>query len=236
MRAESLDDIPEGELIAMMLSDSGWGTGRILNIHGFPDRPRWRTEVSLATLDGGRGDVDVLLSNPCHPESAVAIQAKRVKVGADALRTGMPNGLRNLRKLRQQANHVARLGFEQVYAYVMVVVDSRSLNAMDSPSYVGMQTSLRDLVHSEARRLDGLDDCVGLIVVYVTQSMDYPPLSSGFGGVRLIRKARSTEQPALLTVWVDQQFGAAQAALAPEGKQIAPQAVCASPRFGAWNK
>lgn len=209
MPAESLAEIPEGKLVAMMLTDPGWGLGRILNIHGFPDCPRWRTEVPLLDVDGGKGDVDVLLASIGSPEAAVAIQAKRIKVGADALRTEMPNGLRNLSKLRQQANHVARLGFGQVYAYVFIVVDSRSVNVNDSVSYVGMQPPLRNAIQAEVERLDWLDDRVGLVVVDATQSRDHPPLTSGFGGVNLIRKAMVAKQSQSLTRWVAVQLGRA---------------------------
>ena len=206
MPAESLADVPEGKLVAMMLTDPGWGLGRILNIHGFPERPRWRTEVPLLDVEGGKGDVDVLLASHNRPESAVAIQAKRIKVGANALRTEMPNGLQNLHKLRQQANHVARLGLEQVYAYVFVVVDSRSVNVSDPVSYVGMQPPLRNAIQAEAERLDELDDRVGLVVVDATQSMDHPPLTSGFAGVSLIRKATAAKQRESLTRWVAEQL------------------------------
>jgi hypothetical protein len=47
----------------------------------------------------------------------------------DQLRNGTPTKLREFSKVAQQANLVARMGFWQVYAYVVVGVDAREQNA-----------------------------------------------------------------------------------------------------------
>jgi hypothetical protein len=56
---------------------------------------------------------------------------KRIKFGINQLRNGTPGKLEEFKKLAQQANLLARMGFWQVYAYVIVVVDAREPNARE---------------------------------------------------------------------------------------------------------
>jgi hypothetical protein len=157
-------------------------------LSGLPDKPR--------------GDVDILLVVPGRPDLATAIQVKRIKVGAAALRTRRPNKLHELKKGVRQANVLARIGFSQVYLYVFVVVDSREQNA-GRISYDGPSSELRSLIR-QVISPRGLDQRVGLIHFEFVQPMDDEPLGSGTYGADLVRLAESMAQPPEVTTWVAQ--------------------------------
>jgi hypothetical protein len=126
LREPSLVDIPESELVRRLLTDPHWQQ-RIVGIHGIPDDARPYPEVSLDGLDA-KGDIDILLVAPLHPQFATAIQVKRIKVKDTTFVSGTPNKLEALDELKRQANLLADLGFAQVFSFAMVVVDSRKHN------------------------------------------------------------------------------------------------------------
>ena len=159
-------------------------------------------------LDGApgnfKGDIDVLRCAPDYPEQAVAYQLKRIKFGMDQIRNGTPTKLREYSKVAQQANLLARMGFWQVYAYVVVVVDAREQNAGKN-TYAGLSSTLKSLVHS-AVSTQPLDERVGLAVLDFTQPMDYMPFTVGTHGLHLERPSKPTTKSDELTCWVREIF------------------------------
>lgn len=123
----SIADIPEDELVRMLLSDPTRRSD-MFEIYGVPSGASWKTCISLATVLGNfQGDVDVLFCDKAKPEEAVAFEVKRVKFGMRALRDGgKPNKLTKLSKALEQVNRLARVGFWKVFLYIIVVVDSGS--------------------------------------------------------------------------------------------------------------
>jgi hypothetical protein len=204
----SISDIEEGSLVEQLLADPSLRSN-LLAIQGIPPDPLYFQKVDLDGAPGGvLTDVDILLCAPGQPESAVAIEAKRVKVGANALRRRRPNKLRELKKGVQQANLLAQIGFSQVYFFVLVVVDSREKN-MRKISYDGADSELRSLIEQaiieQAISVGGLNARVGLVHYELVQPMDYPPLGMGAldaYGAHLIRSAQTVPQPAGLSRWV----------------------------------
>lgn len=196
----SIAVIPEALLIDRLIRDSHWRS-RILGIEGIHSNSTLFQSVLLSGLPGKcRGDVDILLVPPGRPDLATAIQVKRIKVGAAALRTRQPNKLRGLEEGVRQANLLARIGFSQVYLYVFVVVDSREQN-VGRISYDGLSRELRELLRQSISPI-GLDQRVGLMHYEFGQPMDDEPLGSGTYGADLVRLAESMVQPPEVTAWV----------------------------------
>src|SRR6266849_3303900 len=90
---------------------------------------------------------------------------------------------RSSRRSRRLTNRptATRVGFSQVYLYVIVVVDSRELNIGKGHSYDGLSNDHRGLVRN-ALSLAGLDARVGFLQAELAQTADDPPLwPSSFG-------------------------------------------------------
>jgi len=128
----SIADIHEADLVSALVADPYW-RATILNIYGIPDLPVVRERVSLATMPGqGDGDIDILTWEKAKPQHATAIEVKRIKIGTNAFVSGRPNKLQEYEKAVRQANRLSKIGFWQVYLFVLVVVDSRNHNAVRS--------------------------------------------------------------------------------------------------------
>ena len=140
---QSIADINEALLVEMLLASSPVQRDRIIGLHGIANDVQDFQAVPLTDVPGDitRGDIDILLCSPERPEQATAIQVKRVKVGPEAMRTGKPNKLPDLKKGVEQANRLAEIGFSQVYLYIFIVVDSREKNA-GQYSFSGASTEI----------------------------------------------------------------------------------------------
>jgi hypothetical protein len=101
--------------------------------------------------------------------------------------TDCVNKLSEISKGIGQANKLARIGFGQVYLWVLVHVDSRKQNR-GQVSYTDLGTRLRGQIGSELSTY-GLLDRVGLLSYEFVQPMDYAPLGVGSAGTHLERLA-----------------------------------------------
>lgn len=205
---DSIADIPEDQLVERLLSDPLWST-EYFELAGMPRGMANRQRVLLNTAPGNfRGDIDALLCDPNHPEFAVAYQVKRIKFGINQLRNRTPSKLEEYKKAAQQANLLAKMGFWQVYAYVVVVVDAREQNSGKN-TYAGLSSELRSLVAS-AISTHPLDGRVGLATLDFTQPMDYAPFTVGTHGLSLSRLSTPAVQSQNLTKWVGELFSKPQ--------------------------
>jgi hypothetical protein len=197
---ESIADIPEGQLVERLLSDPLWRY-EFFEYAGMPRGMANRQQVPLDTAPGNwKGDIDALLCDPDHPEHAVAYQVKRIKFGINQLSNGTPSKLQAYEELARQANLLAKMGFWQVYAHVVVVVDAREQNAGKN-TYAGLSSKLKSLVDT-AISTAPLDGRVGLAMLEFTQPMDYKPFTVGFHGLALRRSSTPAVQSQDLTNWV----------------------------------
>jgi hypothetical protein len=200
----SIADIAEDKLVERLFADPLWGT-EFFELAGMPRGMLGKQRVPLDSAPGKfKGDIDVLRCAPDHPDQAVTYQLKRIKFGMDQIRNGKPTKLREYSKVAQQANLVARMGFWQVYAYVVVVVDAREQNAGKN-TYQGLSSKLKSLVYS-AVTTQPLDKRVGLALLDFTQPMDYSPFTVGTHGLHLIRLSEPATQSQELTRWVAEIF------------------------------
>ena len=204
---ESLADVQEGDLVGRILDETHWRE-RFLNIRGIPSSPVCIAEVLTSDL-GLTGDIDLLVLAQGQPECATAIQVKRIKVSDSTFETGKPNKLAALPELYRQTNALVRLGFWQVFSYVVVVVDSRLQN-VGSNIYNGLTHELKEHIQS-AIRTDGLHEKAGLIKAEFVQSMDDRPLGAGTFHAQLIRPAIQAEQPTRITDWVKRKVASSDA-------------------------
>jgi hypothetical protein len=202
----SIAEIPEDKLVSRILADPLWGS-EFFHFYGMPSGMVNRQCLSLETAPGNpKGDIDVLFCVPSLPEQAVAYQVKRIKVGISQLRNGTPGKLKEFKKLAQQANLLAQIGFWQVYADVILVVDAREQNA-GKVTYEGLPSEMRSMVYSAvsfATRF--FDERVGLGVMDFTQPMDCAPFTNGTHGLDIRRFSKPATQSEELTKWVSDVF------------------------------
>ena len=201
---ESIAEIDEADLVKRLLASSQVQRDRIIGLHGIAKDVQDFQAVPLTGVPGKitRGDIDILLCSPHIPEDAVGIEAKRVKVGTAAMRSGKPNKLSDLRKGVDQANRLAKIGFSQVYLYIFIVVDSREQNA-GKYSFSGVSTEIKGNI-DRTIGMEVLNLCgrVGIYQCEFTQPMDDEPLSVGAFHGYLRKKAQRVEQSQELTQWV----------------------------------
>jgi hypothetical protein len=196
----SIAEIPEDQLVDRILADPLWGS-EFFYFAGMPSGMVNRKRVALEAAPGNpKGDIDVLFCAPNLPEQAVAYQVKRIKFGVNQLRIGTPGKLEEFKKLAQQANLLARMGFWQVYADVIVVIDAREQNA-GRVTYQGLSSKMRSLM-SSVISTQFLDERVGLGVLEFTQPMDYAPFTNGSYGLHIVRFSKPATQSEQLTKWV----------------------------------
>lgn len=201
----SLADVPEGDLVAVVLGTPYWRS-RLIDIFGIPKDAVDKQRVSLATAPGGglRGDIDILLCNTAQPQKAVAYEVKRIKFGIPQVRKGKPSKLQKLEKAVRQANLLAHIGFWKVFLYIITVVDSREQN-LGQTSYAGLSNELQQKLDS-AVTVRGLYERVGLFTINFTQAMDNPPFTIDTSSGHIRRQATAVPQSDELTEWVARQF------------------------------
>jgi hypothetical protein len=176
----------------------------LLGIRGIPSDALTLTTVPLIGLPGSpQGDVDILAWAPPRTDEAVAFEVKRFKVVVEQDSWARLNKLHEFQQGVRQANLLARIGFCQVYLWVLVVVDSRAQN-VGTISYAGMNSDTNREVGA-AVDTRGLDSRIGVVVHELVQPMDNPPLTVGSGGIHLIHAATPVPQPPEVTAWVSQK-------------------------------
>jgi hypothetical protein len=208
---ESLAEIHENKLVDRIVTDILWGR-EFFQFYGMPSGMKNRQCVPLDSAPGNpKGDIDVLFCSPDLPQQAVAYQIKRVKCGIDQLRNGTLGKVQEFKKLSQQANLLARMGFWQVYAYAIVVVDAREQNAREQNAgrvtFQGLSSEMRSKVESAVSSATQLFDArVGFGVMDFIQTMDSAPFTVGTHGLHVHRFSEPTEQSKELTDWVTRIF------------------------------
>jgi hypothetical protein len=204
---DSLAEIHEDKLVDRIVTDIQWGH-EFFQFYGMPFGMESRQRVPLETAPGNpKGDIDVLFRAPELPQQAVAYQIKRVKCGINQLRNGTLGKLEEFKKLAQQANLLARMGFWQVYATAIVVVDAREQNARDENpgkmTFEGLSPEMRSKVESAVSSATQLFDArVGFGVMEFVQTMDSAPFTVGTHGLHVRRFSSPAPQGEELTKWV----------------------------------
>jgi hypothetical protein len=199
----SIADITEADFIKRLLADSYWRS-RVFNIFGMPAEPTAFASVGLKGAPGDfLGDIDVLLCPRSQPELATAISVKRIKFGANAVRSGQPNKLHELKKATEQANRLADVGFHLVYSFVFVAIDTREQNVGEKITFAGLPVELKQFVHN-AVTVQGLNPRIGLYRTEYVQPMDDAPFVTGSFYGFLARNAEPVQQVDNLTEWVSQ--------------------------------
>jgi hypothetical protein len=195
---ESLAAISEGQLVRCLLTNAVWRS-RLLGLQCIADDVEAYPEVSLRDL-GKKGDVDILAVTPDRPEQGTAIQVKRVKVSEQAFGSRKPNRLSAVDELKRQTNLLVGLGFAQVIASVIVVVDSRMQNR-GAYSFAGLDDELRSTIDNYLK-VGGLDPVAGFMRYELVQPMDDRPLGTGTYEGRLLRNPTIRQQAPEVTAWI----------------------------------
>lgn len=204
---DSIAEIPEDKLVDRVVTDVLWGH-EFFQFYGMPPGMVSRQCVQLDSAPGSpKGDIDVLRCAPDLPEQAVAYQVKRIKFGINQLRNGTPSKLEEFKKLAQQTNLIARMGFWQVYADVIVVADAREQNVAAQKrgnlTFEGLSSELKSLVHSAVSSAIPLFDTrIGIGIMEFIQTTDSEPFTVGTHGLDIRRFSEPAIQSNHLTKWV----------------------------------
>jgi hypothetical protein len=204
---DSLAEIPEDKLVDRIVTDTLWGRECFV-LHGMPSGMVSRQCVSITSALGRpKGDIDVLFCATDLPQQAVAYQIKRVKFGINQLRNGTPSKLEEFKKLARQSNLISRMGFWQVYADIIVVVDAREQNveaqSMGNLTFQGLSSKLRSKLYSAVSSAIPLfDGRIGIRVMEFIQTIDSEPLTVGTHGRHVRRFCEPVPQSEELTKWV----------------------------------
>lgn len=212
LQEPSIADLSEKEIIRQVFEA---GRSYFSGFAGFPSPAHYCLERRLRhEASGTNTDVDILIATPGLPERAVAIECKRFKLDADALRVEndeqepFPKKLNEFAKGVTQANAlVERAGFWQTYLWVFVMIDTREQNG-GRYTYDGLKPKAQAKVSAAISRA-GLDKRVGIVRFDFIQSMDSPFLGLSSTHISLydhVAVQRPEPQPEWLTRWVEDQM------------------------------
>ena len=199
MDAASALDVHEAELAQWLFT--AWTPARLLASElGFGSDTGLAFRVDNSSLTGigsAPGDIDVPAIDRAHPDRAIAIEVKRVKLPPDAYLTAQPNKLQELDKGCRQARLLRTMGFHRSYLLVAVVADGREQTDVGFP-FRGPPPVLVKIVRDKLRSLPFHPD-VGVVVVEVTQPVDKDIQDSGAIGIWTHQHAQGIEQASTLT-------------------------------------
>lgn len=200
MEAHSVTEIAEEALCRQLFIDPTFSQPllRELRVEATSLLALSTPTTRIAPNAKGPGDIDVLISATPHHENALAIEVKRVKVGAEAFHTGMPGKLQNLRRGVQQANLLAQLQFSRAMLLIVVVTDGRERDGLNF-AFRGAETrALRQAIDGFPGR-EKLAPKVGLAFVELTQPIDKDIADAGGIGIRIARPPTMVTQPESLS-------------------------------------
>lgn len=117
-------------------------------------------------------DIDVLVWDPDSPNLATAIECKRIKVTADAFRTGLPGKMTQLQKGAHQTKRLLKLGFSRVFLLPIIVTDGRERTQYNA-FFRGPVPELINTIHGYPALRDVPSE-VGIGFVHMVQILDKP--------------------------------------------------------------
>lgn len=207
MESRSVADIPEAELCRWMFSDPTVCVPLCLDLALAPGSLAAfsvPTACIMPTAEGP-GDIDVLLTNSPGHEFTVAVEVKRVKIGADSFHTGIPGKLQDLRRGVRQANLLGMLQFSRAMLLVVVVTDGRERHGLNFAFRGPEIPELRKAIDEFPSR-ERLAPNVGLAFVELTQPVDKAIADAGSMGIRVDRRPGVVAQPDAVTAAVKAYF------------------------------
>lgn len=160
----------------------------------------------LAPTARGPGDIDVLAANAIHPEQAIVVEVKRVKMPSGSYSTSLPNKLQELEKGCKQVDLLRQIGFHRSYLLIAVVADGREQTEMNFV-FRGPTPALVKAVKEKLRSLNFHPD-VGVVVVEATQPVDKDIQDAGAIGIWTHQVASMIQQPSELTANIAKFFQA----------------------------
>ena len=199
MNARSIVDVPEHELVELLLEEKPLRS-MILSAAGahYASRCQFRVPVEqLAPTSGEKGDVDLLIYSDEAPEHAAAFEFKRVKIAQHTFQTESPNKLAQISKAVHQANMLERIGFSIVILGILLVTDGRGR--------VEFNFAFRGASHDLLRKVDAAIDLsqlhpdVGVHRFEVVQPIDREFTMSGGISVKSFQIPRIRTQSTELT-------------------------------------
>jgi hypothetical protein len=203
MDARSIGDVPEQELVESLVADRILRSA-ILSAAGATNASRFLLRVPIADIaaeSGEKGDVDLVAYPGSDTHLAAAYEFKRVKISSHTFHTGKPNKLAELSKAIQQANALARLGFNRVVLAVLLVTDGRERTEFNF-AFRGATNDLLRTVES-AIHMSDLHKDVGVCRFEVVQPIDREFTLSGGIGIRALRIPKVRRQPDELTSQIE---------------------------------
>lgn len=203
MDAPSIADVPEHELVHLLLSHNALSSMVLAATIGQGlSQVRLRVPFPAILSSGEQGDVDALVYPRGTPERSAAYEFKRVKIARHTFDTGSPNKLSAISKAVQQANALERIGFSQVALVILVVTDGRARVEFNF-AFRGATSDLLRTVDN-ALDLSRLHPDIGVFRMEVVQPVNRHVAESGGISGKAYRIPKIREQNSDLTTRIRQ--------------------------------
>lgn len=202
----SVGEWTEEQLLGWLLTQ--WQFRRLLFEElGMSEQSSWRQSVTIPFLhDPNRkpGDIDLLVVDPVQPQSAVAVETKRVKVRPGSQGPQTITKLSSFEKGMRQANALLDCGFSRTYLAMFAVVDGRHARESNFISRGLGPEMIRTVL--ETPNWEGLHEDVGILYIEVVQTVEKSVLESGMICLGHLHVARQREQSAEVTTRIHRFF------------------------------
>lgn len=198
--SQSVRDIIESRIVRWLFSQDVFRSlivGELTNNNSHVVYGLSVTNPVIQNTNKKPGDVDILICSPEHPEQAIAIETKRVKVLLANDGSQIVNKLNDLDEGIIQANGLQSLGFWKSYLMPIIVVDARKRRSANTILKYQIQKETRPIyevpLHSTMHR----DVGVGFVEIIQPTGRDYS--EQGSVGICVDKNACELRQPAQLT-------------------------------------
>jgi hypothetical protein len=174
---------------------------------GMSEQTSDRLSVTKPFLDNPNkkpGDIDLLLADPSHPEAAVVLETKRVKIRPGSNGPQTITKLASFEKGIRQANALLDCGFSRTYLTMIAVVDGRQARGANF-LFRGLQSEAAHTV-LETPNWGELREGVGILYVEVVQPVERSVREAGMISLAHLHAAQPREQSGELTDRVHRFF------------------------------
>jgi hypothetical protein len=208
LNSTKITDVPEEGILHWLFSDPipRWTIGRLLGINqNFPIRFSVRAPF-IPEFGTKPGDIDVLgLLDPVAG-TAVAVEAKRLKIKPQAFSTGKLNKIPGLVDGARKANSLLGFGFARTVLFVVIVVDGSEQT--DVHEIFRVPTLELDFIVKEALGTLQLETEIGLLTVTTVQNTKQSFRERGGLSPLLVRAPADRPQPEPLSRAIREYFSA----------------------------
>ncbi len=198
--SQSVRDVHETPIVRWLFSQDTFRSLIIGQLIKSDDSAEYELNVIDPIIENTHkkpGDVDILICSPQHPDQAIAVETKRVKVLLSDDGSQKVNKLGDLEEGIVQANGLQSLGFWKSYFMPIILVDARKTQSANTILKYQIQKETRPIY--EIPLQSSMNGDVGVAFVEIIQPTGRDYREQGSVGICVDKEARELRQPARLT-------------------------------------